>query len=230
MGSSSMIQLRANAWGDPGVSTSAGLETTRKNILIRADRPRSERLHGPSDTGLGVGGGTGDGVGATGDGVGATGAMVGEEVLGASEGLEEGAPEAVTEGATEGAPEGLSIGASEGDSEGVSEAVTVGGAEAVTEGDAEGDSKGLLEGDAVGEAVGVLVGALVGDPVGGTVGITTGGVVVTGVVGAGVSASKLPKFSTNSLKNCLSSSSMIKSFGLFSSCSADRPSFSTSKY
>jgi hypothetical protein len=40
-----MIQDVANCWGDPSVSTSAGFETTRMNILIRAARPAGDKLH-----------------------------------------------------------------------------------------------------------------------------------------------------------------------------------------
>ena len=52
---------------------------------------------------------------------------------------------------------------------------------------------------------------------------------MTAAVGAGLS-SKLAMFSTNWLKNSLSSSSMAKSFGLGSSSSVDPSSLDTTKY
>jgi len=40
-----MIQFRASICGDPGVSTSAGFDTTRRKMLISVDRPSGDTLH-----------------------------------------------------------------------------------------------------------------------------------------------------------------------------------------
>lgn len=87
-----MIHCKAFACGELGFSKSSAFDTTRKKILINADRPSGVKLQLLSfvaSTGAGVGGAriigagvgmTGAGVGMTGDGV---GGRTGARVLGA---------------------------------------------------------------------------------------------------------------------------------------------------
>ena len=136
-----MIQFSANAWGDPGVSTSTGLDTTRKKILIRAARPAGETLQS-SSVGEAVGDPEGDPEGSlvVGETVGASVGLSVELVVGpelvASVAATDGAPDAA-----DGAPEKVSVGAPEATEVGetVGEAVTI----------AVGGDVGIMTGGAV---------------------------------------------------------------------------------
>jgi len=136
-----MIQFNANAWGDPGVSTSTGLDTTRKKILIRAARPSGETLQF-SSVGEAVGDPEGDLEGSlvVGETVGASVGLSVELVVGpelvASVAATDGAPDAA-----DGAPEKVSVGAPEATEVGetVGEAVTI----------AVGGEVGIMTGGAV---------------------------------------------------------------------------------
>ena len=146
MGSVLTIQSSAKFCGDPGVSTSAGLETTLKKILIKVSRPRGWRSQGPP--------GVGDWVGASVEGV-SDGLSVGVEdgeVVGAEEGTAVGPPEGVSVGPLDGTTDGTDVGPFDGATEGLS----VGDGVAPV---SVGDSEGLPVGDPVGDSEGVLVGA-----------------------------------------------------------------------
>ena len=175
-----MIHCKALAWGELGFSKSSAFDTTRKKILINADRPSGVKLQLLSlvaSTGAGVGGATiiGAGIGMTGAGV---GGRTGARVLGATVG-------GTTGGAVEGTGVGgrVVMGAREGGTTGIGVGGRVGGS--VVGDDEGGGSEGVL----VGLAVGLTV---VGDNVvlvtaGATVvAVTVGAIVVLAPVGDGV--------------------------------------------
>ena len=137
MGSVLTIKSSAKFCGDPGVSTSAGLETTLKKILIKTSRPRGWRPQGPPGVG---------------------------ESVGLSEGVEEGEAVGAEEGAAVGPSEGTDVGPVDGATEGADVGPVDGATEGLSVGDAvapvsEGDSEGLPVGDPVGGSEGVLDGA-----------------------------------------------------------------------